>query len=221
MKKFEEILMDIHNTTFEIGDINGEIEEVIDGYTLPIRSDKEKDQQLIDLNNKLRDIRVTLKFLKNNARISLYKSVMPVIVEVLMKYKGKPLGEKTKEKIYKECQDKTNCWVSISSREYMEEIYIGSKRTCDTTLSVTARVSYNKRLLVENKIQELTVDDFVLCGAGEYIEDVPGRMVELKECLHKAVDAYEAYIKLAKEYNRLGVGIIRPLDVGGIIDRLE
>ena len=221
MKKFEEILMDIHNTTFEIREINGEIEEVIDGYTLSIRRDKEKDQQLIDLNNKLCDIRVTLKFLKNNARISLYKSVMPVIVEVLMKYKGKPLGEKTKEKIYKECQDKTNCWISISSREYMEEIYIGSKRTCDTTLSVTARVSYNKRLLVENKIQELTVNDYVFCGADEYIEDVPDRMVKLKECLNKAADAYGEYIKLAKEFNRLGTGIIRPLEVWGIIDRLE
>ena len=221
MKTFEGILMDVHNAMKGIVDINREIEEILNGYDLPVRRDKEKNKQLVALNNQLRDIRITLKFLKNNARVSLYKSAMPVIVETLMKYKGKPLGEKTKEKIYKECQDKTNCWISISSREYMEEIHIGSKRTCDTTLSVTVRVSYNKRLLVENKIQELTVDDFVLCGAGEYIEDVPDRIVELKECLHKAADAYEVYIKLTKEYNRLGAGIIRPLEVGGIIDRLE
>ena len=146
---------------------------------------------------------------------------MPVIVEVLMKYKGKPLGEKTKEKIYKECQDKTNCWVSISSKEYMEEIYISSKLTCDTTLSVRAKVDYNKRLLVENKIQELTVDDFVLRGGNEYIEDIPDRIVELKECLNKAADAYEVYNGFAKEYNRLGAGIIKLLDVGRIINRLE
>ena len=219
MKTFEEVLLDVHNATLEIGDINGEMETIIDGCSLD--NCEEKYQQLVDLNNRLRDINITLKFLKNNARISLYESVMPVIVEVLMKYKGKPLGEKTKEKIYKECQDKINCYISITSKEYMEEIYISSKLTCDTTLSVTARVSYNKRLLVKNKIQELTVNDFVFCGAGEYIEDVPDRMVKLKECLNKAADAYEVYIKLAKEYNRLGAGIIRPLDIGGRIDRLE
>lgn len=49
----------------------------------------------------------------DNNRIMLYKRVMPHILDVLNKYKGKQYGEKTKEKIRQELIEKTGCAVYL------------------------------------------------------------------------------------------------------------
>ena len=51
-----------------------------------------------EAQEKTNDLQLAVKLLKNNARVSLFHEVLPVLVEMLKKYNGKPYGEKTREK---------------------------------------------------------------------------------------------------------------------------
>ena len=61
---------------------------------------------MIKAEKATKNLSLTIKFLQNNARISLFHDVMPVLLDILSKYKGKPYGEKTREKIAKELEER-------------------------------------------------------------------------------------------------------------------
>lgn len=62
--------------------------------------------------------------MNSNAKIALFNEVMPQVLEVLAKYKGKPLGPKTEEKIKNEIKEKTNCYFYILSDRFSQSYNI-------------------------------------------------------------------------------------------------
>ena len=68
-------------------------------------------QRIAETQETITNGKLKLKLMQNNARISLFNEVMPIVLEVLQKYNGKPHGEKTSQKIRDEIKEKTNCFV--------------------------------------------------------------------------------------------------------------
>ena len=122
MEKFVNILAEINKTGEAIKTATTREDELVAHYMsmsdLKERCEAKKatENDMIKTSEKKQDLQITLKILQNNAKIALFNEVMPVALEVLSKYNGKPYGPKTKQKISDEIKEKTNCRFYISSR---------------------------------------------------------------------------------------------------------
>ena len=131
MKKFIDILEEVEQTNRAIKAAESKENELIENCmkidNLKERHEAKKNAEndMIKASEEKKDLQITLKILKSNARIALFNEVIPVALEVLKKYAGKPYGEKTKEKISDEIKEKTNCRFYITSRwdSYSFDIY--------------------------------------------------------------------------------------------------
>ena len=56
---------------------------------------KTVENDIVRLEEKKKDLQITIKILNSNAKIALFNETVPVILEVLEKYKNKPYGPKT------------------------------------------------------------------------------------------------------------------------------
>ena len=142
-----------------------------------------------------RDLYLTVMLLQNNARVALFHDVMPVLLEVLAKYKGKPYNEKTRAKIAQEVKERTDARAYIDTKYNQDYVDIFPAVGFGNTYSITARPKYNSetkehaRMLIDNKIQVLPLECFeVWYIISEYFEDIPAAVAEMKEHYKKAVE---------------------------------
>lgn len=132
--------------------------------------------------------------LNDNARAAFTAENLPAIIEVINKYTGKKIGEKTREKIRAEIETATGCgfWFASDFRSITfydktrenRKIY---RRAYE--YEVTLYISYNKRdqLFDENgKFTGLTLDD--LPTYQKYFDD-PARAVDKAEAIKKEIEA--------------------------------
>lgn len=159
----------------------------------------------------IKNLKITIKILKNNARIALFYDVLPVALEILAKYSGKPYGEKTRQKISDEVQEKTNCRFYIGSRygSHSFEVYPVNGFGNDYNISCgTEYTNGNKKpLLVDNKIQLVTFEEIApYYISREYVEDVPQRVNKLKAIYKEAVAKQKELESICSRYNSLAVG---------------
>ena len=111
MMTYNEIMAEINNTYDEKRRNKEEIAKAESKYNDVLRSidnfkDKvafrkehkeeieKNDKKLVSLYLKDEDYSLKIKYLKNNAKVAIFNEVMPVALEVLKKYNGKPYGEK-------------------------------------------------------------------------------------------------------------------------------
>lgn len=67
-----------------------------------------------------------------------------------------------------------------------------------------------KKLLEENKIQVLELNDLTLYySSKEYIDNIPKRIKELKRLYKKAYEKQQELEKICSDYNSLAVGNIK------------
>lgn len=162
--------------------------------------------------------RIAFEIVKNNACIALYNEVMPIILNTLKAYEGKPHGEKTAEKIRYELKAKTNCFVYIS----YEEINISAKTASgfqSWDYRITVGGTYNPEsgernslLTPDNKIKVLPIDSFMLCNIKTtYIDNVQETIKELKALRTKAYQQQQKLKEICDQYNALAVGDIERL----------
>lgn len=220
MKKFNDIIKDVNKTYEKIKNIDKKTKELQNTYlniaNLKERREKRKnvENEIVRLKEKKKDLQITIKILNSNAKIALYNETMPVALEVLAKYKNKPCGPKTEEKIKDEIKEKTNCSFYISTRYSSQEYHIIPLEFGNNIYNIECGAKYidgkQKRLLDENKIQVLEFDDLTLYYASkEYIENIPKRIKELKRLYKKAYEKQRELAALCSEYNNLCVGNIK------------
>ena len=172
MKKFNEIQKDIEKTYQTIKENNKKIDELVSTYS-NIMDFKEKitqkrkvENEMCKLNEEIKDLQITIKILNSNAKIALFNEVMPQVLEVLAKYKNKPYGPKTEQKIRDEIKEKTNCSFYISDRYNSQEYHIIPLEYSGNTYNIECGAKYidgkQKKLLEENKIQVLELNDLML-----------------------------------------------------------
>lgn len=220
MKTFNEIQKEIENTYKLINKKKEKLDQLIDTYS-SIKDIKEKVKQhkavekdMCKLNEEIKDLTISIKILNSNAKLSLYNEALPVVLEVLAKYKSKPYGPKTEEKIRDEIKEKTNCSFYISDRYNSQEYHIIPLEYSGNTYNIECGAKYidgkQKKLLDENKIQVLELSDITLYYASkEYIDNIPKRIKDLKRLYKKAYEKQQELADLCSEYNNLAVGNIK------------
>lgn len=220
MKTFNEIQKDIEKSYQTIKENNKKIDELASTYS-NIMDFKEKitqkrkvENEMCKLNEEIKDLTITIKILNSNAKIALFNEVMPQVLEVLAKYKNKPYGPKTEEKIRDEIKEKINCSFYISDRYNSQEYHIIPLEYSCNTYNIECGPKYTdgkqKKLLVDNKIQVLEFSDITLYySSKEYIDNIPKRIKDLKRLYKKAYEKQQELEKICSEYNNLAVGNIK------------
>ena len=219
MKKFIDILKEIEQTSGAIKAAESKENELIENCmkidNLKERHEAKKNAEndMIKASEEKKDLQITLKILKSNARIALFNEVIPVALEILAKYAGKPYGEKTKEKISDEIKEKTNCRFDITSRwdSYSFDIYPMDGFGNDYNITCGSKYTNGERkpLLIDNKIQLITFDEIELYYISrEYVEDIPQRVEDIKATYAGAVAKQEELKAACDRFNALAVGDI-------------
>lgn len=220
MKKFNEIIKEVNKTYKKIKEVDEKTEELKNTYLniMDIKERREKkktlENDLLRLEEKKKDLQITIKILNSNAKIALFNDTLPIVLEVLAKYKNKPYGPKTEEKIRDEIKEKINCSFYISDRYSSQEYHIIPLEFSCNTYNIECGAKYidgkQKKLLDENKIQALEFSDITLYYASkEYIDNIPKRIKELKRLYKKACEKQQELADLCSEYNILAVGNIK------------
>lgn len=220
MKKFNAIIRKVKQTQQKINELEEKTKELQNTYLnimdIKERHEKRKtvENELVRLEEKKKDLQITIKILNSNAKIAFYSETMPVVLEVLAKYKNKPYGQKTEEKIRDEIKEKTNCSFYISDRYNSQEYHIIPLEYSDNTYNIKCGPQYidgkQKKLLDDNKIQVLEFSDITLYySSKEYIDNIPKRIKELKRLYKKAYEKQQELDALCSKYNSLAVGNIK------------
>ena len=220
MKKFADILKEVNQTRQKIKEVEDKSKEIRNTYlnitNLKERHEKMKtvENDIVKLEEKKENLQITIKILNSNAKIALFNEVMPQVLEVLTKYKNKPYGPKTEQKIKDEIKEKTNCGFYISERYSSQEYHVFPLEFNDNDYDIVCGTKYidgkQKKLLDDNKIQVPELNDLTLYYTSkEYIDNIPKRIKELKRLYKKAYEKQQELEKICNEYNNLAVGNIK------------
>lgn len=220
MKKFNAIIKEVNQTQQKIKEVEEKTKEIRKTYSdiIDIKKRHEKmkavENDIVKLEEKKEDLQITIKILNSNAKIALYNETMPVVLEVLAKYKNKPYGPKTEEKIKNEIKEKTKCGFYISKRYSSQEYNIFPLEFNGNTYDIECGTKFidgkKKNLLDDNKIQVPELNDLTLYYTSkEYVENIPKRIKELKRLYKKAYEKQQELEKICSEYNSLAVGNIK------------
>lgn len=220
MKKFNEIIKEVNQTRQKIKEVEEKTKELRNTYSnitdIKERHEKMKavENDIVKLEEKKTDLQITVKILNSNAKIALFNEVMPQVLEVLTKYKNKPYGPKTEQKIKDEIKEKIKCGFYISVRYSSQEYHIFPLEFSSNTYDIVCGTKFidgkQKNLLDENKIQVPELKDLTIYySSKEYIDNIPKRIKDLKRLYKKAYEKQKELEKICSEYNSLAVGNIK------------
>lgn len=220
MKKFNAIIREVNQTQKKIKEVEEKSKEIRKTYLnimdLKERHEKMKtvENDIVKLEEKKENLKITIKILNSNARIALFNETMPIVLEVLEKYKNKPYGPKTEQKIRDEIKEKTKCGFYISVRYSSQEYHIFHLEFISNDYNIECGTKYiegkQKKLLEDNKIQVPELNDLTLYYTSkEYIDNIPKRIKDLKRLYKKAYEKQQELEKICSEYNNLAVGNIK------------
>ena len=139
--------------------------------------------------------------------------VMPIVLEVLQKYNGKPHGEKTSQKIREEIKEKTDCFVYVNSDSFR----IVPCGTVGNTYNVECGTKYEngnkKKVLIDNKINLVSMEDLEVYYINRtYFDDLDTTVTELKRIHAEAQKKQEELKELCSQFNKLSVEGIKDLN---------
>lgn len=220
MKKFNAIIKEIKQTQQKINELEEKTKQIRNTYKniMDIKERHEKmktvENDIVRLEEKKKDLQITIKILNSNAKIALFNEVMPQVLGVLAKYKGKPYGPKTEQKIKDEIKEKTKCGFYISVRYSSQEYHIFPLEFSNNDYNIECGTKYiegkQKKLLDDNKIQVLEFNDLTIYySSKEYIDNIPKRIKDIKRLYKKAYEKQQELDAICSEYNSLAVGSIK------------
>ena len=162
----------------------------------------------------LQIIEIMMKVEHDNMRRAIYNYAMPIALDIMRKYSGKPYGEKTRQKISDEMKARTGCALYFSSSGYGGEIHI-TPLNAEGYNNMAFRYNdfeiYGKYIdgskrspLTGNLINgDLTPDDIYLNDCAEHVDDPHARAIEimhtfdaLKRDVKKIQDAISAFNRI-------------------------
>lgn len=218
MKTYNEILKEIEKARKALKAMEEKqdalINEVYNAADLRAKAAlrKENNNAIIKADQKIIDLKLTIKLLKNNARVALFNELKPVIAELFNKYTGKPYGEKTRDKISNEIKSRTGC------RCYIEYRYINSQSisiyTGNNDYNITLGYPGNSDLkfLEDNKISKINPDLLqIYYIRRDYFDDIPATIKAMKTAYKKAVEKQKELEILCNAFNVFAVDGIEPI----------
>lgn len=157
------------------------------------------------------DLQMAVEVLKDNAAQAFFVENISTICAIWNKYNGKPLGEKTAEKIRKELFAAlgVRVWISNKYNDACITCYFDGKAPFRDLEFCTKRANGEAvPALVNNKIQPLSPDVFRVYNCGAYVEDVAAHVKALREAHDRAQEAEAAFADAVSAYNALTRGNI-------------
>lgn len=159
------------------------------------------------------DLKIALEILKDNAANAFFAESIGTICAIWNKYAGKPHGEKTSDKIRKEL------FAALGVRVWVGNKYDDAAITCYFDFGSKApfrdlefwaiRANGEKNpALVDNKIQPLSPDVFLVYNCGDYVDDVPAQVEAIRAAHEKAREAETVFSAAVSAYNSLTRGNI-------------
>ena len=166
---------------------------------------KERGKLEAEYHNEIEERKILSGILRDNARRAFFTESMPAILEILTKYQGKPIGEKTREKIAEEAMEK------IGHRIYLENEPYSTGRICISWCDYTFRYddfkiclnNGNNKMFDGNKLVVYPVEDYVLYYCGEYVDDPEGRAKKIQENFAELKRMESNFQKACSEFNHL------------------
>lgn len=217
MKTYEEIKKEISKVHAELTQNEEAKKAEINHFSnMEFRSLKERHEYMVEhkaekeeslnriaaMEEKSTELRLALMILKNNLKQSLFAEVSPIIIETMEKYKGKSLGEKTKEKIKNELFEKTNCYVYISSAEISVQKHGANySHECEFKLYSKYIDGVERKFLVDNKVQNVNINDIGMFGSYDYVEDIEAEVKYLIEKHKRVYQLLEELKEACSEFN--------------------
>jgi len=167
-----------------------------------VREMKEIQKEIEDTGFRRDIYTLENKILYDNAQIELFREVMPKALGIWNSYKGKPYGEKTKDKIKNEIREATGCWFYASNEQYGGDTF-NLVVDCETEQTLyyffqcmafeIYSPQHSKKFFDGNKILPVDFEELKLGYCNDYVEDA-----------HKeAVEIYEERNKLEAEFKEL------------------
>lgn len=167
----------------------------------------EKDAINGALSNDIYSLKIQNRLLMHNIKTAFICDTLPVVVDVLNKYAGKPYGEKTKQRINDEIKTACGCYIYFDNY-YLNVCVSGCVGHSNNDYKVT--IKYDKdanndtNFLIGNKIQPLSMDILNIYGshAGiiENVSEYANNIINLRREIFKKADALNDEIK---KYNSL------------------
>ncbi|WP_147354170.1 hypothetical protein [Clostridium sp. AF32-12BH] len=211
MKKYAEILAEISATYEKKQAADKEIETLSEPLKgLSFREKLEKNgtiQRLSDLNLQIKDMDLTMLYLRNNAKIAAFNKFVPVILEVWNKYAGKVYGPKTKDKIRNEIKERCNCSFYIDNGFCVTPLDANLR---NTSYGFVCGTKYENgthtQMCVDNKIQPLDFSDLELYYIKkDYVENIPEAIVEIRKLEAEAAEKQEELKAICEKFNAMTV----------------
>ena len=235
MKKFEEVLREIEAIRTAIKESEAAEKEIETKWASEDNRAARHEifaalaGDLAAAQTRTKDLRIAFHLMQNNARVALYHECMPALLAILEKYKGKPYGEKTRAKIADEMEAATGARAYIGTRYNREEIVIypasGVGRhgnyQIDCGPVFDSKTGDYKRLLIDNKIQSLSISDFSLWYIKrDFVEDIPGAIETMKAAHARAVQLKRELDAACKDFNAYAVQGIEEITERRIYDKI-
>lgn len=151
------------------------------------------------------------EILRENLKAAMFEQAKAALFEILQKYDGKPYGEKTREKIAAEMEEKTGLYMYISRRYSSAEIRIYKRTPYGASEEITAGAGGNdpQVLTAENKIHAPTEEEktrfCVWYERARYTEpaEIDARIDEIIAAHKAAEEALKAYNAAAEAFNKI------------------
>lgn len=172
-------------------------------------------EQYIEIASQFDNINSVLsienKILYDNARIEMFKEVMPNALKIWNEYENKPYGSKTKERIKEKIRKETGCWFYAEAntfggdefnfypdfKEYPKLYYFfGTK-----DFNITSH-PYGKKFLIYNKIQHVDFEEVKLYYCNEYVERTYDEATNIYEQVQKVKADFESLSNRVSELNK-------------------
>ena len=168
---------------------------------------KAHDEEVKKIRLYNENLEVKQAVITHNIKCALYEEVAPVIIDILSKYKNKPLWKKTEDKIKKEFYERTGHKMyfnrSLSYSDYISVYTLNeygySNGGYEINIDITDEDGYNTKLINENN----RLKDIILTkcrnSATSYIENINKYVKDYTKAYIKAYNAQRELEKLCND----------------------
>lgn len=178
---------------------------------------------IAELDEKSVDLSITRQMAVANAKIAIFQQVLPVVLDTIGKYAGKPFGDKTREKFTEEVKTLAGCYVYFDRKSWGDNIELSPvcnpydfKIVCGP---VTGTKEDENHLFDGNRLKApVGVERFKLWGdRSEPYEDIPGTIAKMRELYELAIEKQKEFESVCNQFNALVCGNIERLKAGPTI----
>ena len=191
IKEAENLIKEIENREAIKAAINAGDMEL---YTELKKASEAREAEIINLSENIYITNVVIRILYDNYNAAAYAETCEAIKAVIIKYNGKPAGDKTTQKVRDELEKLTGRRVYIRKDEIT--IYDPDRPYND---GIRVTTSYDTPFLLDNKYNAGALEKMRI--REKYIENPKKEAKKLIALYNKARAAFEAFEKARSEYN--------------------